>query len=53
MLGTSLHVGPGFVLGQLCDVVDLDRPLLIADDPPPTVSYDDSYVVCPPEIWGP
>jgi L-alanine-DL-glutamate epimerase-like enolase superfamily enzyme len=53
MLGTSLHVGPGFVLGQLCDVVDLDGPLLIADDPPPVVTYDDGYVFCPPEVWGP
>ncbi|MBS0393359.1 MAG: dipeptide epimerase [Proteobacteria bacterium] len=53
MLGTSLSVGPGFVLGQLCDVVDLDGPLFIAADPPPTVRYDDGYLTCPPEVWGP
>ena len=53
MLGTSLSVGPGCVLGQLCDVVDLDGPMFIAEDPAPTVRYDDGYVVCPPEVWGP
>jgi L-alanine-DL-glutamate epimerase-like enolase superfamily enzyme len=53
MLGTSLSVGPGFILGQYCDVVDLDGPLLIAEDPPPTVRYDDGYLSCPPEVWGP
>jgi L-alanine-DL-glutamate epimerase-like enolase superfamily enzyme len=53
MLGTSLSVGPGFVVGQLCDVVDLDGPLFIADDPPPVVTYADGYLDCPPEVWGP
>ena len=32
MLGTSLSVAPQFLLGQLCDVVDLDGPLFITQD---------------------
>jgi L-alanine-DL-glutamate epimerase-like enolase superfamily enzyme len=52
MIGTSVSVGPAFVLGQLCDIVDLDSPIFIKHDPPPTVSYDDGYISCPPEVWG-
>lgn len=53
MTGTSLSIGPAFVLGQLCDIVDLDGPIFLAHDPPPCVSYDDGYVWCPPQVWGP
>jgi L-alanine-DL-glutamate epimerase-like enolase superfamily enzyme len=52
MTGTSLSVGPAFVLGQLCDVVDLDGPLFLANDPAPRVHYADGLVHCPPEVWG-
>jgi L-alanine-DL-glutamate epimerase-like enolase superfamily enzyme len=52
MTGSSLSVGPAFVLGQLCDIVDLDGPLFIASDPPPTVTYRDGLVDCPPAVWG-
>ena len=53
MVGTSLSAAPAFVLGQLCDVVDLDGPIFITHDPAPTVSYDDGHVWCPAEVWGP
>lgn len=52
MTGTSLSVGPAYVLGQLCDIVDLDGPLFLANDPPPCVTYADGRVDCPPEVWG-
>ncbi|MBS0366040.1 MAG: dipeptide epimerase [Proteobacteria bacterium] len=52
MIGTSVSVGPAFVLGQLCDIVDLDGPIFIAHDPPPTVSYEHGYLSCPPAVWG-
>ena len=52
MVGTSLAAAPGFVLGQLCDVVDLDGPLFIAEDPKPGVSYKGGDIWCPPEVWG-
>jgi hypothetical protein len=30
MIGTSLAIAPAFVLGQLCDVVDLDGPVFLS-----------------------
>src|SRR5262249_16933978 len=39
MVGTSLAMAPGFVLGQLCDIVDLDGPIFLRRDRPPTVTY--------------
>jgi len=53
MGGTSLAAAPGFVLGQLCDVVDLDGPIFLARDRAPTVRYEDGYVFCGDEVWGP
>lgn len=49
---TSLAMAPAFVLGQLCDVNDLDGQLQFADDPPPTVRYAHGQVDCPDEVWG-
>ncbi|TPE64026.1 dipeptide epimerase [Sandaracinobacter neustonicus] len=53
MVGTSLAMAPAFVLGQLCDVVDLDGPVFIARDPEPTVDYSGGDIWCPPDVWGP
>jgi len=53
MMGGSLSTAPGFVLGQLCDVVDLDGPFFLAEDPAPRVSYADGHIWCPPDVWGP
>ena len=52
MIGTSVSMGPAFVLGQLCDIVDLDGPIFLTHDPEPTVRYHDGYVSCPPAVWG-
>ncbi|NHK26445.1 dipeptide epimerase [Parvularcula flava] len=52
MVGTALSVGPAYLLGQLCDVVDLDSPFMLGSDRKPPVLYKDGYVICPPEIWG-
>lgn len=52
MLGTSLAMAPGFVLGQYCQVVDLDGPKFLKSDRPTSVSYSDGYIDCPPGIWG-
>ena len=52
MCGTVLAMAPAFVVGQLCDIVDLDGPFpLVADRDPPTV-YSDGKVWCPPQAWG-
>jgi hypothetical protein len=52
MTGTSLAMAPGFVLGQLCDIVDLDGALFLAEDISPGVAYVDGKIHCPEEIWG-
>ena len=35
MIGTSLAMAPAFVLGQHCDVVDLDGPIFLVRDRTP------------------
>jgi L-alanine-DL-glutamate epimerase-like enolase superfamily enzyme len=52
MGGTSLGTAPGFVLGQRCDIVDLDAPILIKEDIEPGVVYEDGYIWCPETVWG-
>jgi len=52
MAGTSLAMGPAFVLGQYCDVVDLDGPIFLAEDRSPGVVYRDGYIDCPADVWG-
>jgi L-Ala-D/L-Glu epimerase len=52
MVGTSLAMAPSFLLGQLCDVVDLDGPTFLAADRVPGIRYVDSRIECPPEVWG-
>ena len=52
MIGTSLSVAPAFLLGQICDLIDLDGPLILARDRPPGVQYRDGYVSCPKALWG-
>lgn len=52
MVGTSLSMAPAFVLGQLCDVVDLDGPTFLAADRTPGVTYRNGHIHCPDDIWG-
>ena len=52
MMGTSLSMAPSFVLGQLCDIVDLDGPTFLARDRAPGVEYRGGMIHCPAEIWG-
>ena len=53
MTGTSLAMAPAFLLGQLCNVVDLDGPLLSTADVPNAIRYEGSRMF-PPEagLWG-
>jgi L-alanine-DL-glutamate epimerase-like enolase superfamily enzyme len=53
MAGTSLAMAPAFVLGQHCDVVDLDGPIFLAQDREPTVRYADGCIDCDDTVWGP
>jgi L-alanine-DL-glutamate epimerase-like enolase superfamily enzyme len=53
MGGSSLAMAPGFVVGQLCTVVDLDGPLLSAIDVPNAIRYDGSLMAAPEiDLWG-
>jgi len=52
MGGSSLGMGPGFVLGQQCDIVDLDGPIFLANDRRPGVEYVDGNIWAGPEVWG-
>ena len=52
MVGTSLAMAPAFILGQLCDYVDLDGPTFLAEDRAPTVTYQGGLVDCGGEVWG-
>ena len=53
MVGTSLSAAPACILGQFCDVVDIDGPLFIQHDPAPTASYEAGFVRCSEQVWGP
>jgi L-alanine-DL-glutamate epimerase-like enolase superfamily enzyme len=52
MGGSTLAMAPGFVLGQLCDVVDLDGPYGLADDPLAEQIYEDGSIFVPEALWG-
>ena len=52
MVGTSLAMAPGFVVGQYCDVVDLDGPTFLKRDRTPGVTYADGKIWCGDDVWG-
>jgi L-alanine-DL-glutamate epimerase-like enolase superfamily enzyme len=52
MGGSTLAMAPGFVLGQLCDVVDLDGPYGLADDPLSSQIYSDGMIFVADKLWG-
>jgi len=52
MMGSSLAMAPSYLVGQLCDVVDLDGPTFLARDRVPGVTYIAGHIHCPQSIWG-
>jgi L-alanine-DL-glutamate epimerase-like enolase superfamily enzyme len=52
MVGTSLAMAPAFVLGQLCDVVDLDGPIFLAKDRTPSMTYANGSAWSGEQVWG-
>jgi len=52
MIGTSLAMAPAYILGQLCDIVDLDGPTFLAADRVPGAAYRDGLIAIGPEVWG-
>ncbi|MER5171990.1 N-acetyl-D-Glu racemase DgcA [Thioclava kandeliae] len=53
MLGSSLGMAPATLVAQGADIVDLDAPLLLAEDRDQPLHYEDGKVY-PPEasLWG-
>ncbi len=52
MVGTSLAMAPACLVGQSCQIVDLDGPLLLAGDRRMRVSYEHGYLRCDERVWG-
>lgn len=52
MTGTSLAMAPAFIVGQLCDVVDLDGPVFLKRDRDIPVQYIDGRIDVPGDLWG-
>jgi L-Ala-D/L-Glu epimerase len=45
-------MAPAFIVGQQCDVVDLDGPTFLRKDRTPSCEYRDGKIFCPDEVWG-
>ncbi|AWI57390.1 N-acetyl-D-Glu racemase DgcA [Sinorhizobium fredii] len=53
MVGSSLAMAPAILVAQGADFVDLDGPLLLAQDRSPGLRYEASLVFPPePSLWG-
>lgn len=53
MGGSSLAMAPAFLVGQRCEVVDLDAPLLARQDVSGGIRYEVDVMQVPPEsLWG-
>jgi len=54
MTGTSLSMAPAFVIGQYCEFVDIDGPLLLEKDIEGGLNYLPGGEVEPPKsaLWG-
>jgi hypothetical protein len=52
MGGSTLSTAPAFVLGQLCDIVDLDGPMFLPDDRLAPSLYADGQIMVRSDIWG-
>lgn len=53
MAGTSLAMAPGLVIAQLCDLVDLDGPMILVEDREHPLHYDNGVVSgLTPALWG-
>ena len=52
MMGSSLSMAPSLVVGQLCDIVDLDGPTFLASDRPGAVRYSGGKIDVGTAEWG-
>jgi len=52
MGGSALATAPAFVVGQLCDVVDLDGPYALAGNSTADGIYSGGSIFVPESMWG-
>jgi L-alanine-DL-glutamate epimerase-like enolase superfamily enzyme len=52
MVGTSLAMAPAFLLGQICDLADLDGTIFITHDRTPSMTFENGRVSYPGNGWG-
>jgi L-alanine-DL-glutamate epimerase-like enolase superfamily enzyme len=52
MAGGTLAMAPAFIIAQYCEVVDLDGPAGLADDPYVDQIYSDGEIFVPETLWG-
>ncbi len=53
MVGGSVAMAPAMVVAQLCEIADLDGPLLQAEDWPDGIDYRDGVMSLPARVlWG-
>jgi L-alanine-DL-glutamate epimerase-like enolase superfamily enzyme len=53
MTGSSLAMAPAYVIGQWAEFIDIDGPVLLAQDVRNALSYDSSGVSIPESaLWG-
>ena len=52
MAGSSWAMAPAFIVGQACQIVDLDGPISLRNDRSPGVDYKDGEVWCSDAVWG-
>ena len=53
MVGSSLAMAPAVLVGQGAEIVDLDGPLLLAEDNSAKLRYEKSQIFPPqPALWG-
>lgn len=52
MAGSSWAMAPAFIVGQFCEVVDLDGPISLKKDRSPAVNYRDGEIWCDDAVWG-
>ena len=52
MVATSLAMAPALLLAPCAQVVDLDGPLLLAQDRSPGLRYSSRGISCSADVWG-
>jgi L-alanine-DL-glutamate epimerase-like enolase superfamily enzyme len=53
MLGTGLAMAPAYMVASLCDIVDLDAPLVVKDRADAALRHDGRAVhLFGPDLWG-